>query len=105
MRKTEVVKKEGKIEITLPITVRSLSETIGMKAGEVSKRLLKETNQLYGNNSPIDFTLAELIAVEKNIELVVKRQKTAEEKLLEDFEKMMEEVDEEKLRPRPSSAA
>jgi translation initiation factor IF-2 len=93
--------KEGKIEITLPITVRSLSETIGMKAGEVSKRLLKETNQLYGNNSPIDFALAELIAVEKNIELVIKRQKTAEELLIEKFEKMMEEVDPEKLKPRP----
>jgi translation initiation factor IF-2 len=99
--KIDPIKKEGKIEITLPITVRSLSEAIGMKAGEVSKRLLKETNQLYGNNSPVDFALAELIAVEKNIELVVKRQKTAEELLIEKFEKMMEEVDEEKLRPRP----
>ena len=93
--------KEGRIEITLPITVRSLSETIGMKAGEVSKRLLKETNQLYGNNSPIDFGLAETIAIEKNIELVIKRQKTAEELMIEDFERMQANVDPEKLRPRP----
>jgi translation initiation factor IF-2 len=100
-RKVQEVKKEGKIEITLPITVRSLSETIGMKAGEVSKRLLKETNQLYGNNSSVDFALAELIAIEKKIELVVKRQKTAEELLIEKFEEMQEQVDPEKLRPRP----
>jgi translation initiation factor IF-2 len=96
-----VTVKEGKIEIGLPITVRSLSEAIGMKVGELSKRLLKETNQLYGNNSPVDFDTAALIAVEKNIELVVKRQKTAEDILLEDFEKMMENVDPDKLRPRP----
>src|SRR6185369_6091472 len=31
MRKIDPIKKEGKIEISLPITVRSLSETIGMK--------------------------------------------------------------------------
>ncbi len=93
--------KEGKIEIGLPITVRSLSDAIGMKVVELSKRLMKETNQLYGNNSPVDFDTAALIAVEKNIELVVKRQKTAEEVLIEDFEKMMENVDPEKLQPRP----
>ncbi|MBP3958685.1 translation initiation factor IF-2 [Gemmata sp. G18] len=93
--------KEGKIEITLPITVRSLSEAIGMKTGELSKRLLKETSQLYGNNSPVDFETAALIAVEKNIELIVKRQKTAEELLIEDFERLTREVDSEKLRPRP----
>ncbi|QJW95351.1 translation initiation factor IF-2 [Frigoriglobus tundricola] len=93
--------KEGKIEIGLPITVRSLSEAIGMKTGELAKRLLKETNQLYGNNSPVDFDTAALIAVEKNIELVVKRQKTAEEILIEEFEQMATNVDPEKLRPRP----
>ncbi len=95
------VKKEGKIEINIPITVRSLSETIGMKVGELSKRLLKETNQLYSINAPIDFDTASLIAIEKNIELVPKRQKTAEEILIEEFERQEREVDPEKLRPRP----
>ena len=94
-----VTVKEGKIEITLPITVRSLSEAIGMKVGELSKRLLKETNpalrqQLAGR------LRAALIAVE-NIELVIRRQKTAEEQLIEEFENLMENVDPEKLRPRP----
>ena len=93
--------KEGKIEIGLPITVRSLSEAIGMKTGELSKRLLKETNQLFGNNSPVEFDLAAIIAVEKNIELVIKRQKTAEEFLIEEFEHHAANVDPEKLRPRP----
>ncbi len=93
--------KEGMIEIGLPITVRSLSDAIGMKVAELSKRLMKETNQLYGNNSPVDFDTAALIAVEKNIELVIKRQKTAEEILIQEFEEREKSVDPEKLRPRP----
>ena len=99
--KVQEVKKEGKIEIAVPITVRSLSETIGMKAGELILRLKKETNALYSINSNVELDTAALIAIEKNIELVAKKQQTAEEKLIESFEKMMEDVDEEKLRPRP----
>ena len=93
--------KEGRIEIALPITVRSLSETIGMKVGELTKRLLKETNQLYGINSTVDFDTAALIAIEKNIELVAKKQETKEDLLLERYRKMLEEVDPDKLVPRP----
>ena len=93
--------KEGKIEIALPITVRTLSETIGMKVGDLTKRLLKETSQLYGNNSVLEFDIAALIAVEKNIELVVKKQDTLEDQLLREYEKLLTDVDEEKLRPRP----
>lgn len=95
------VKKEGKVEIALPITVRSLSEAIGMKVGELILRLKKETNSLYSINAPVDFDTAALIAIEKNIELVAKKQKTAEEQLIEDFERMAREVDPAKLRPRP----
>ncbi len=95
------VKKEGKIEIPVPITVRSLSEAIGMKAGELILRLKKETNQLFSINAPVEFDIAALIAMEKNIELVAKKQKTAEEILIEDFERREREVDPEKLQPRP----
>jgi translation initiation factor IF-2 len=97
----QTVKKEGKIEIALPITVRSLSEAIGMKVGDLIKRLLAETSQLYGNNSVIEFDAAALIAVERNIELVAKKQKTKEDLLLEEYEKLLADVDPEKLRPRP----
>ena len=44
-----ITKIEGQVEIALPITVRSLSEAIGMKVGELTNRLLKETSQLYGS--------------------------------------------------------
>jgi translation initiation factor IF-2 len=100
-RGQQVVKKiEGPVEIALPITVRSLSEAIGMKVGELSNRLLKETEQLYGSNSVIDFDTASLIAVEKNVELIAKKQETAEDRLLEKYRKLIEDVEPEKLKPR-----
>ena len=95
------VKREGPVEIPLPITVRSLSEAIGMKVGELSKQLLKETSQLYGANSPIQFDVAELIAIGKGITLVAKKVETREDILLRRFKEQAEIIDEDKLRPRP----
>jgi translation initiation factor IF-2 len=100
-RQQQVIVKEGKIEIALPITVRSLSETIGMKVGELTKRLLNETQQLYGVNSTLDFNIASLIAAEKNIELVAKQQETKETALVNRYRDMLENVDPTKLKPRP----
>ncbi len=88
-----VVKKEGPVEITPPITVRSLSEAIGMKVGELSKRLVKETNKLYSVNSPVEFDVAELIAIEKGITLKLRERETAEGKILEKYRKQAEEMD------------
>ena len=100
-RDHQVVKKEGPIEILLPITVRSLSEAIGMKVGDLSKQLVKETSQLYGVNSVIAFDVAEVIAINKGITLIAKKQETAEDKLLEQFRVRAETVDPALLRPRP----
>ena len=97
----QAVKKEGPVEITLPITLRTLSEAIGVKLGELSKQLLKETQQLYGAASQIEFDVAEVIAINKGITLVQKKVKSPKELLLEEFEKQANEVDPEKLRPRP----
>ena len=72
----------GKIDIAVPITVRGLSETIGMKAGEVILKLKNLTNSLYTINSNILFETAELIAIEKGIELVAKKAETAEDEVL-----------------------
>jgi translation initiation factor IF-2 len=100
-KQAAIVKKEGPVEIVPPITVRSLSEAIGMKAGELSKRLLKETGKLYAINSPVEFDVAELIAIEKGITLILKQQQTAEDRLLEEYKKRAEEVDPALLEPRP----
>jgi translation initiation factor IF-2 len=103
--KAQPIVKEGRIEIAPPINVRSLSDAIGMKTGELGKRLLKETGQLYGNNSPVAFEVAALIAAEKNIELVLKQQQTKEDVLVERYRKLLEEVEPEKLKPRPPIVA
>ncbi len=76
----------GKIEIALPITVRTMSETIGMKVGELILKLKNLTTSLYTINSPVDFDTAGLIAIEKNIELVPKKQADAEKDLIRDHE-------------------
>ncbi len=100
-QQTGTIKKEGPVEITLPITLRTLSEAIGVKLGELAKQLFKETQQLYGATSQVAFDVAELIAINKGITLVQKKQLSAKELLLEEFEKQANEVAPEKLRPRP----
>ena len=99
-KQLQALKKEGPVEISPPITVRSLSEAIGMKTGELSKRLLKETSKLYGNNSPVEFEVAELIAVDKGIQLILKVTQTAETILLDRFIKQANVVDPTLLKPR-----
>lgn len=95
------IKKEGPVEVTVPLTVRALSEAIGEKVGALLKQLLNETKQLYTINSNIEFDVAELIAINKGITLVQKKQLSAKELLLAEFEKQATEVEIEKLRPRP----
>ncbi len=100
-REQEVRKIEGPVAVTLPLTVRSFSEAIGMKLNEVIARLLKETGRIYAANAVLDFDTAALIALEKNIELVAKQPETKEDQLLRRYREMLENVDPAKLKPRP----
>ena len=56
------VERKGKVPISLPITVRSLSEAIGMKAAELLLKLKELTNALFTINSNVEVEVAELIA-------------------------------------------
>ena len=87
----------GKIEIVTPITVRSLSTAIGMKVGELLIKLKNATNSLYTINSNIDFEVAELIAVEQEVELVEKKQETAEDIVVRQLQEAAEQSDEENM--------
>jgi translation initiation factor IF-2 len=91
----------GKVEITLPITVRSLSESIGMKANELLLKLKNLTNSLYTINSNVEFEVAELVATERNIELVSKKQETVEEEVERTLRERAEKSDPANLKPRP----
>ena len=77
----------GKVEIAMPITVRSLSEAIGIKAGELILKLKQETNSLYTINTAVDFDVSELIATEKGIQLVAKKQASAESDVFDELDK------------------
>lgn len=75
--------RKGKVPIDLPITVRSLSEAIGMKAGELLMKLMGAGLSAGLNiNSVVDPDYAATMALEKGCELEIKRKEDVEEKIL-----------------------
>jgi translation initiation factor IF-2 len=88
----------GKVAIQLPITVRSLSETIGIKSGELLFKLMNQGITPVPNiNSTLDLHVAELLALDYGIELEAKRAPDAEEHLLSEADQPDEP---EALEPR-----
>jgi translation initiation factor IF-2 len=75
--------RKGKVPIAMPITVRSLSEAIGIRSGDVLMRLWNHgAPQTININSLVDPAMAETIALEAGCELDIKRPLDAEEALL-----------------------
>ncbi len=85
------------IEIEPPITVRSLSEAIGVKAQDLIRKLMA-MNQMVTINASLDDELAVVLAMEFGSELVVVHPRTAEDEMLDAFSST---ADSENLRPRP----
>ncbi|MBI1917248.1 MAG: translation initiation factor IF-2 N-terminal domain-containing protein [Planctomycetes bacterium] len=76
------VARKGNVPIELPITVRSLSEAMGIRAGEVLLKLMDlGAPRTVTINSTLDPDLAEALALEKGVELDIKRPPDAEEQL------------------------
>jgi translation initiation factor IF-2 len=75
---TEV--RKGKVPIVLPITVRSLSEAVGKKTGELLMKLMNQGVANPNINSIVDPELAEALAIECGCELDIKRPPDAEER-------------------------
>ena len=73
--------RKGKVPIDLPITVRSLSEAIGVRSGDLLFRL-KDHGLLATINSTVEPEVAEAIALDVGCELEVKRAVNAEEQAL-----------------------
>jgi translation initiation factor IF-2 len=80
-----------------PISVRSLSETIGVKAGDLLRKLMS-MNQLATINTNLDDDLAVMLAMEFGIELEVTYPLTPEDELLAAFAASSSP---EALEPRP----
>ncbi|HLH29374.1 MAG TPA: translation initiation factor IF-2 [Acidimicrobiales bacterium] len=89
--------RKSHAEIEPPITVRGLSEAIGVKAGDLLRKLMA-MNQLLTINATIEEDLAVLLAAEFGVGLEVVQKRTAEDELLESFAASSAS---EKLQPRP----
>lgn len=74
----------GKVPLFMPITVRSLSEAVGLKSGDLLFRLRDHgAPATISINSIVDPDMAELIAQEAGCEIDIKKQLDVEEKLLQ----------------------
>jgi translation initiation factor IF-2 len=84
-KKKPTEQRKGRVPIVLPITIRSLSEAIGLRAADVLFKLVQTHGldmRTTNINSIVDADVAVLFALEQGVELEVKRQADAEEQLL-----------------------
>ena len=75
--------KTGRVEIAAPITIKSFSAATGIRSALIIRDLMTKHDVLTTVNEVIDRKLAEAIALEYEVELVVRHALTAEEELLE----------------------
>ena len=90
-------KKIEKADITPPVTVRVLSEKMGLSVNDILKDLIFKHGIQANINQVIDTETVELIAVDHEIEVTFQVPQTAEDRLLES----LPEDKPEELQPRP----
>jgi translation initiation factor IF-2 len=89
-KKKPTEQRKGRVPVVLPITVRSLSEAIGMRVADVLIKLVQAHNldmRTTTINSTVDPDLAMLFALEHGCELEIKRPVDAEELLLATYKR------------------
>ncbi|MFM7098420.1 translation initiation factor IF-2 [bacterium] len=80
--------RKGKVPVEVPITVRALSEALGIKSGELLMKLMGAGLTAGLNiNSIVDPDYAATIALEIGCELEIKRKEDLEEKIITDLGK------------------
>ncbi|MHB1425821.1 MAG: translation initiation factor IF-2 N-terminal domain-containing protein, partial [Gemmataceae bacterium] len=78
--------RKGKVPVQLPITVRSLSEAIGIRHNDIISKLMSQ-GLMARINDIIEPDIAEAIALDFGCELDVKKQADAEEQMLAETRK------------------
>lgn len=93
---TAAPRKEN-VVLELPCTIRSFSEAAGVPSGKVLATLM-QMGQMLNINANIDAELAELLAVQLNVDLQFKQPESLEENVIQ----IIEDVEDapETLRPR-----
>ncbi len=86
------------VELEMPITIRRLSEAMGVKANDLMSKLMRKGVMAH-INANLDVAVAQDIAVDYGIELVIKTPLSTEEILQQEFDKQL--TDPEKLVTRP----
>lgn len=81
----ETAKQPQKATIAEPITVKSLSAAMAVKAADIIEKLMQQGIMATANQS-ISADVAELVAIELGIELVVERKSSIEEQINNEFE-------------------
>ncbi len=94
--------REGPVVVKEPITVKSLSNDLGIRSNTLLRTLfVKHGLRGVTLNSPLDAEQAEALAMEFGMEVEVEREPSAEERLADRFVAIEEGIDESKLGPRP----
>jgi translation initiation factor IF-2 len=91
--------RKGHAEIEPPISVRNLSEAIGVRANDLIKRMMTSMGQMVTINATLDDDSAVMLALEFGVELEVVHERTAEDEMLESLEP--DASSPEDLVPRP----
>jgi translation initiation factor IF-2 len=97
IKRPGTIERKGKVPVTMPITVRALSEAIGLAAGKVLQKLMG-LGMMATINSVLESDTAELVATDAGVELDIRKPQDAEERLTESL-KQPDEPDQ--LQPRP----
>jgi translation initiation factor IF-2 len=91
--------RKSHAQIEPPITLRGLSEVIGVRANDLIKKIMTSLGQFVTINATLDEETALMLSLEFGVELEVVHQRTAEDDMLESFEPQT--IAAEYLRPRP----
>ncbi|APW63711.1 Translation initiation factor IF-2 [Paludisphaera borealis] len=89
--------RKSHAEVDAPVTIRTLSEALGVKANDILRKLMN-MGQMATINANLDDDLAAELALEFGMELQVIHERTAEDDFLEAF---APPVESENLLPRP----
>ena len=93
--------RKSHADIEPPISVRSLSEAIGVRANDLIRKMMNSMGQMITINASLDDEAAQMLALEFGVELTVVHARTAEDDLLDDYESRERVEGEEGLTARP----
>ena len=93
--------RKSHAEIEPPITVRSLSEAIGVRANDLIRKMMNSMGLAININANLEDEAAQMLALEFGVELQVVHERTAEDDLLDEFESRDKGEETEGLVARP----